>query len=96
MYFTPPFLIKDLVEYFLHTHVSLIQINYMLDEDRNWAIDISSLKDDLEEARTSDDPMKRCDPRIMVVINPGNPTGDSQYRENLVIVFMSAVQCRLW
>ena len=47
----------------------------MLDEDRNWAIDISSLKDDLEEARTSADPMKRCDPRIMVVINPGNPTG---------------------
>ena len=41
----------------------------MLDEDRNWAIDIPMLKANLDEAR------KNCDPRIMVVINPGNPTG---------------------
>ena len=41
----------------------------MLDEDLNWAIDVPGLKSNLEEAR------KHCDPRIMVVINPGNPTG---------------------
>ena len=41
----------------------------MLDEDHNWAIDIQRLKVNLDEAR------KHCDPRIMVVVNPGNPTG---------------------
>ena len=43
----------------------------MLDEDRNWAIDIPRLKVSLDEAR------KHCDPRIMVVVNPGNPTGEA-------------------
>ena len=42
----------------------------MLDEDKNWAIDVPGLRDNLQEAR------KHCDPRIMVVINPGNPTGE--------------------
>ena len=41
----------------------------MLDEDHNWAIDIAGLKVSLEESK------EHCDPRIMVVINPGNPTG---------------------
>ena len=41
----------------------------MLDEDKNWAIDVPGLRENLQEAR------KHCDPRIMVVINPGNPTG---------------------
>ena len=47
-----------------------IQIGYELDEDRNWAIDIQGLRDRLEEVKG------KCEPRIMVVINPGNPTGD--------------------
>ena len=44
----------------------------MLDEDHNWAIDIAGLKVSLEESK------EHCDPRIMVVINPGNPTGKTR------------------
>ena len=49
--------------------IIILQINYMLNEDKNWAIDVPGLRGNLQEAR------KHCDPRIMVVINPGNPTG---------------------
>ena len=50
-------------------YIYTLQINYMLDEDRNWAIDVPGLRGILREARN------HCDPRIIVVINPGNPTG---------------------
>ena len=46
-----------------------MQISYELDEDNNWALDIESLRNSVREARNT------CEPRVMVVINPGNPTG---------------------
>lgn len=48
-----------------------VQISYYLDEDNAWALDIKELKRALDEAR------KECDPRALVVINPGNPTGNA-------------------
>lgn len=45
------------------------QIEYYLDEDNNWALSIDELERSLNEAKD------RCDPRGIVVINPGNPTG---------------------
>ena len=45
------------------------QAPYYLDEERQWAIDSQELKSSVERAR------KSCNPRVMVVINPGNPTG---------------------
>ena len=53
----------------------------MLDEDHNWAIDVPGLKDNLREAR------KHCDPRIMVVINPGNPTGNTSCHNLMIEVY---------
>ncbi|CAB4000353.1 alanine aminotransferase 2-like isoform X2, partial [Paramuricea clavata] len=44
------------------------QINYYLDEDNGWALDIKELKRSVDEARD------HCDPKLLCVINPGNPT----------------------
>ena len=44
-------------------------IEYYLDEDNNWALNIDELERSLSESKS------RCEPRGIVIINPGNPTG---------------------
>lgn len=46
-----------------------VQVNYYLDEENYWALDIKELRRSLEEAR------KHCNPKVLCIINPGNPTG---------------------
>ena len=46
------------------------QIEYYLDEDNNWALNIDELERALQESKN------HCVPRGIVVINPGNPTGE--------------------
>lgn len=46
-----------------------VQVDYYLDEERAWALDIAELRRALCQARD------RCSPRVLCVINPGNPTG---------------------
>ena len=46
------------------------QISYFLDEEHNWTLNRKELKRALDEARP------HCNPRALVLINPGNPTGD--------------------
>lgn len=46
------------------------QVGYYLDEARDWALDISELERAISEARQC------CNVRAIVVINPGNPTGE--------------------
>lgn len=46
-------------------------IEYYLDEDNNWALNIDELERSLSESKS------RCVPRGIVVINPGNPTGET-------------------
>ncbi|XP_046396155.1 alanine aminotransferase 2 isoform X2 [Ischnura elegans] len=53
------------------------QIGYFLDENKNWGLDICELQRALDEAR------KECNPRVIVVINPGNPTGQVLSKENI-------------
>ncbi|XP_062537364.1 alanine aminotransferase 1-like [Armigeres subalbatus] len=53
------------------------QVGYYLDEANKWGLDISELERSLKEAK------KTCAPRILVVINPGNPTGQVLARENI-------------
>ncbi|XP_072306802.1 alanine aminotransferase 2-like [Eucyclogobius newberryi] len=52
-----------------------VQINYYLDEDKCWSLDLKELKRAVDEAR------KHCNPRAICIINPGNPTGQVQSRE---------------
>ncbi|XP_062591773.1 alanine aminotransferase 1-like [Saccostrea cucullata] len=52
-------------------------INYYLDEDNAWSLHASELRRSLNEAR------KHCIPRALVIINPGNPTGQVLSRANI-------------
>ncbi|XP_028986688.1 alanine aminotransferase 2-like isoform X1 [Betta splendens] len=52
-----------------------VQINYYLNEEKCWSLDISELQRALDEARN------HCNPRALCIINPGNPTGQVQSRE---------------
>lgn len=45
-------------------------INYYLNESKEWALDIAELERALNENRS------KCRPKALVVINPGNPTGE--------------------
>ena len=45
-------------------------MGYYLDEDNNWGLSIAELERSLA-ANSS-----KCIPRAIVIINPGNPTGE--------------------
>ncbi|XP_062543801.1 alanine aminotransferase 1-like [Armigeres subalbatus] len=59
------------------SELEMSQICYHLDEERGWGLDILSLQQSIAEAK------KTCAPRILVVINPGNPTGQVLSRKNI-------------
>ena len=52
-------------------------IQYFLDEDNGWALDVNDLQRAIDENRSL------CHPRAIVVINPGNPTGQVLSRKNI-------------
>jgi alanine transaminase len=57
-------------------------VPYYLDESSGWGLEVSKLKNQLEDARS-----KGITVRALVVINPGNPTGqilDEQQQYELV------------
>jgi alanine transaminase len=56
---------------------NMYQIGYYLDESRAWGLEIAELQHAVDEAR------KHCIPRAIVVINPGNPTGQVLSRANI-------------
>lgn len=53
------------------------KIGYYLNEDTNWGLDVPELERALNEAK------EYCNPRAIVVINPGNPTGQVLTYENI-------------
>lgn len=61
----------SVVEFGMH------QIDYYLNEEANWALEISELE------RAFDVAKKHCNPRAIVVINPGNPTGQILTYDNI-------------
>ncbi|NXK92282.1 ALAT2 aminotransferase, partial [Formicarius rufipectus] len=46
-----------------------VQLNYFLNEERGWGLDVAELRRAVSEGRG------HCQPRALCVINPGNPTG---------------------
>jgi len=66
------------------------QVGYYLDESRNWALDTHELERSITEARS------RCIVRAIVVINPGNPTGQVLTRENIEDVIKFAEREKLF
>lgn len=49
--------------------LNVVQVDYYLDEERTWALDVAELRRALRKAR------EHCCPRALCIINPGNPTG---------------------
>lgn len=64
-------------------------IGYFLDESNNWALDMSELQRAIDEARP------HCQPRAIVIINPGNPTGQVLTKENIKNVICFAKEQNL-
>lgn len=53
------------------SELDAVQINYYLDESNCWALDINELQRAYQAAK------EHCRPRVVCIINPGNPTGKS-------------------
>lgn len=51
------------------SELDAIQVNYYLDEENCWALDVNELRRSLNEAKAY------CNPKVLCIINPGNPTG---------------------
>lgn len=79
-----PLYSATLAEYGMH------QVNYYLDEDNGWALSIAELQRSLDAARET------CEPRGLVVINPGNPTGSVLTKENIREVIRFAQKNKLF
>ncbi|KAL3185064.1 hypothetical protein MRX96_030948 [Rhipicephalus microplus] len=76
--------VLNLLNYGVH------QINYYLDEENDWALSIKELERSLNEAK------KVCNPRGLVVINPGNPTGAVLTEQNIKEVVEFAYKHKLF
>ncbi|KAM4685850.1 alanine aminotransferase 1 [Amazona ochrocephala] len=63
---------------------------YFLDEERGWRLDGAELRRALREGRA------RSCPRVLCVINPGNPTGQVQSRECIEDIIKFAYEERLF
>ncbi|KAM7542464.1 hypothetical protein Aperf_G00000016298 [Anoplocephala perfoliata] len=59
-------------------------IGYYLEEESGWSLREDDLEKQLQEASAY------CTPRILVVINPGNPTGQVLTRENIELIIRFA------
>lgn len=51
------------------SELDAIQVNYYLDEDNCWALNVNELRRAVQHAK------EHCNPKVLCIINPGNPTG---------------------
>lgn len=65
-------------------------IPYYLSEEKHWSLEVSELKRALGEAK------QNCQPRAIVVINPGNPTGQVLTQQNIQDVIKFAHENKLF
>ncbi|XP_053914921.1 alanine aminotransferase 1 isoform X2 [Cuculus canorus] len=70
--------------------LSAVQLNYYLDEEHCWALDVAELRRALTEGR------RHCCPRVLCIINPGNPTGQVQSRQCIEDVIKFAFEEKLF
>lgn len=64
-------------------------IGYYLNEDSNWSLETQELDRSLKEAKS------KCHPRAIVVINPGNPTGQVLTKSNIEKIIKFAYENEL-
>ncbi|CAH0386946.1 unnamed protein product [Bemisia tabaci] len=90
----PPGVLIPIPQYPLYTaslaEFSMTPIGYFLNEEKNWGLDIPELERSISEAK------KYCFPRAIVIINPGNPTGQVLKRENIEAIIKFAHKEKLF
>ncbi|KAF2900085.1 hypothetical protein ILUMI_06100 [Ignelater luminosus] len=74
----------------LSNEYDLHQVGYYLDESQNWRINTEELQQSIDEAK------KVCIPKVLVIINPGNPTGQVLTRENIEEIIKFAYKENLY
>ncbi|XP_071409826.1 alanine aminotransferase 2-like [Pithys albifrons albifrons] len=72
------------------TELDAHQLSYFLNEEQGWALDVAELQRAVTEGR------KHCRPRVLCIINPGNPTGQVQSRECIEDVIKFAYEENLF
>lgn len=71
------------------TEYDMHQIGYYLDETKNWELNTEELQSAINEAKLV------SHPKVLVVINPGNPTGQVLTRENIEEIIKFAYREKL-
>ena len=66
-------------------------MGYFLDEDNNWALDMNEIQKSYDKGIA-----EGAEPRAIVVINPGNPTGNVLSKKNLEDVIKFAHKNKLF
>ncbi|XP_067854033.1 alanine aminotransferase 2 isoform X2 [Heptranchias perlo] len=72
------------------SELGAVQINYYLDEENCWGLDKNELRRSLNEAR------EYCCPKVLCIINPGNPTGQVQSKKCIEDVIRFAYEEKLF
>ncbi|KAJ8340142.1 hypothetical protein SKAU_G00347750 [Synaphobranchus kaupii] len=72
------------------SELGAVQVNYYLDENNCWALDIDELHRAYHKAK------QYCIPRVLCIINPGNPTGQVQSRKCIEDVLQFAYEEKLF
>nr|XP_016924078.1 alanine aminotransferase 1 isoform X1 [Drosophila suzukii] len=77
----PPGVMVPIPQYPLYSatisEYGMTKVDYYLEEETGWSLGRKELQRSFDEAK------KTCNPRALVVINPGNPTGQVLTRENI-------------
>ncbi|KAH8421502.1 hypothetical protein KR009_010082, partial [Drosophila setifemur] len=77
----PPGVMVPIPQYPLYSatisEYGMTKVDYYLEEQSGWSLSRAELQRSFDEAK------KTCNPRALVVINPGNPTGQVLTRENV-------------
>jgi alanine transaminase len=68
----------------------MLQVGYFLDEANGWALDIGELERSIEESKNT------YDIKALVVINPGNPTGQVLSKTNIEEIIKFAHKHKLF
>ncbi|XP_030385538.1 alanine aminotransferase 2-like [Scaptodrosophila lebanonensis] len=66
------------------TEYGMVKVDYYLEEETGWSLNRKELQ------RSFDECQQHCNPRALVVINPGNPTGQVLTRDNIVEIIKFA------
>ncbi|XP_005996843.1 alanine aminotransferase 2-like [Latimeria chalumnae] len=70
--------------------MNAVEVPYMLEEENNWALNVQELQRALRQARA------HCNPRVLCIINPGNPTGAVQSQKCIEEVIRFAAEEKLF